>query len=29
MVYLVGVLIVAYRFGRGPAIAASVLSVAL
>jgi two-component system sensor histidine kinase KdpD len=29
MVYLVGVLFVAYRFGRGPAIAASVLSVAL
>ncbi len=29
MVYLVGVLVVAYRFGRGPAIAASVLSVAL
>ncbi len=29
MVYLVGVLVVAYRYGRGPAIAASVLSVAL
>jgi two-component system sensor histidine kinase KdpD len=29
MVYLVGVLFVAYRFGRGPAVAASVLSVAL
>ncbi len=29
MVYLVGVLFVAYRFGRGPAIVASVLSVAL
>src|SRR5215470_3903718 len=29
MVYLVGVLIVAYRYGRGPAIVASVLSVAL
>ena len=29
MVYLVGVLFVAYRFGRGPAIAASVLSVLL
>jgi two-component system sensor histidine kinase KdpD len=29
MVYLVGVLVVAYRFGRGPAIVASVLSVAL
>jgi two-component system sensor histidine kinase KdpD len=29
MVYLVGVLLVAYRYGRGPAIAASVLSVAL
>ena len=29
MVYLIGVLIVAYRFGRGPAIVASVLSVAL
>jgi two-component system sensor histidine kinase KdpD len=29
MVYLVGVLLVAYRFGRGPAIVASLLSVAL
>jgi two-component system sensor histidine kinase KdpD len=29
MVYLLGVLIVAYRYGRGPAIVASVLSVAL
>ena len=29
MVYLLGVLVVAYRFGRGPAILASVLSVAL
>jgi two-component system sensor histidine kinase KdpD len=29
MVYLLGVLLVAYRFGRGPAILASVLSVAL
>jgi two-component system sensor histidine kinase KdpD len=29
MVYLVAVLIVAYRFGRGPAIVASILSVAL
>jgi two-component system, OmpR family, sensor histidine kinase KdpD len=29
MVYLIGVLFVAYRFGRGPAIVASVLSVAL
>ena len=29
MVYLVGVLVVAYRYGRGPAIVASVLSVAL
>jgi two-component system sensor histidine kinase KdpD len=29
MVYLVGVLFIAYRFGRGPAIAASVLSVLL
>src|SRR5439155_3808567 len=29
MVYLVGVLSVAYRFGRGPAIVASMLSVAL
>jgi two-component system sensor histidine kinase KdpD len=29
MVYLVGVLVVAYRYGRGPAIAASVLSVML
>jgi two-component system sensor histidine kinase KdpD len=29
MVYLVGVLFVAYRFGRGPAIVASLLSVAL
>ncbi|TMH59579.1 MAG: sensor histidine kinase KdpD [Betaproteobacteria bacterium] len=29
MVYLVGVLSVAYRFGRGPAIVASLLSVAL
>ena len=29
MVYLLGVLIVAYRYGRGPAIVASLLSVAL
>ena len=29
MVYLIGVLVVAYRFGRGPAIVASILSVAL
>ena len=29
MVYLVGVMIAAYRFGRGPAIVASLLSVAL
>ena len=29
MVYLLGVLVVAYRFGRGPAIVASMLSVAL
>jgi two-component system, OmpR family, sensor histidine kinase KdpD len=29
MVYLVGVLFVAYRYGRGPAVAASVLSVLL
>jgi two-component system sensor histidine kinase KdpD len=29
MVYLVGVLLVAYRYGRGPAVAASVLSVLL
>ena len=29
MVYLVGVLLVAYRYGRGPAIVASMLSVAL
>ena len=29
MVYLVGVLVVAYRYGRGPAVVASILSVAL
>ncbi|HTP45694.1 MAG TPA: sensor histidine kinase KdpD [Casimicrobiaceae bacterium] len=29
MVYLVGVLVTAYRFGRGPAIMASIISVAL
>jgi two-component system sensor histidine kinase KdpD len=29
MVYLLGVLVIAYRFGRGPAIVASLLSVAL